>query len=148
VFIELFPSSGCCTVACLLGCYLGMGLHVTVFSIPKQSTLLLLPYLSRPSHSSLFPGSAFHCRRHAGVPGTCSFHLWRCLPVLGSHRLSKLLSNVYISSDMSPSCFSTKRFRCILDIPLRCFDPRYSIPATQLCWHYEIWAERHSSFVF
>jgi hypothetical protein len=26
---ELFPSKGCCTVACLYSCYLAMGLHVT-----------------------------------------------------------------------------------------------------------------------
>jgi hypothetical protein len=30
VFTELFPSNGCCTVACLHNCYLAMGLHVTL----------------------------------------------------------------------------------------------------------------------
>jgi hypothetical protein len=28
---ELFPSNGCCTVACLHRCYLAMGLHFTIF---------------------------------------------------------------------------------------------------------------------
>jgi hypothetical protein len=30
MFAELFPSSGCCTVAYLHSCYLAVGLHVTV----------------------------------------------------------------------------------------------------------------------
>jgi hypothetical protein len=30
VYTELFPSNGCCTVACLHSCYLGMGVHVTI----------------------------------------------------------------------------------------------------------------------
>jgi hypothetical protein len=33
VSTELFPSNGCCTVACLHSCCLAMGLHVTVYSI-------------------------------------------------------------------------------------------------------------------
>jgi hypothetical protein len=33
---ELFPSNGCCTIACLQICYLAMGLHVT---ISKQGRL-------------------------------------------------------------------------------------------------------------
>jgi hypothetical protein len=32
VSTELFPSNGCCTVACLHSCYLAMGLHVTIFT--------------------------------------------------------------------------------------------------------------------
>jgi hypothetical protein len=31
VSTELYPSSGCCTVACLHGSYMTVGLHVTVF---------------------------------------------------------------------------------------------------------------------
>jgi hypothetical protein len=30
VSTDLFPSNGCCTVACLHNCYLAMGLHVTI----------------------------------------------------------------------------------------------------------------------
>jgi hypothetical protein len=30
VSTELFPSNGCCTVACLQGCYLARGLYVTI----------------------------------------------------------------------------------------------------------------------
>jgi hypothetical protein len=29
-FTELFPSNGCCTVACLHSCYLALGLHLTM----------------------------------------------------------------------------------------------------------------------
>jgi hypothetical protein len=28
---ELFPRNGCCTVACLHGCYFAIGLHVTLY---------------------------------------------------------------------------------------------------------------------
>jgi hypothetical protein len=35
---ELFPSNGCCTVACLHSCYLSMGLHVTVYSHTEHAT--------------------------------------------------------------------------------------------------------------
>jgi hypothetical protein len=30
VSTELFPSNGCCTVACLHSCYLAVGLHATI----------------------------------------------------------------------------------------------------------------------
>jgi hypothetical protein len=34
VSIGLFPSNGCCTVACLHSCYLAMGPHVTIYLEP------------------------------------------------------------------------------------------------------------------
>jgi hypothetical protein len=37
VSTELFPSNGCCTVACLHSCYLATGLHVPVLYIIPSS---------------------------------------------------------------------------------------------------------------
>jgi hypothetical protein len=37
VSTELFPSNGCCTVACLHSCYLTTGLHITELSVQNIS---------------------------------------------------------------------------------------------------------------
>jgi hypothetical protein len=38
---ELFPSNGCCTVACLHSCYLAMGLHATIYSFWRSEIMVL-----------------------------------------------------------------------------------------------------------
>jgi hypothetical protein len=72
VSTELFPSNGCCTVACVHSCYLPMGLQVTLYnSVCIYSTELSSP-LSLPSADSQ---KAAHPPRWARV---CCVHKDKC----------------------------------------------------------------------
>jgi hypothetical protein len=42
---ELFPSNGCCTVACSHSCYLAIGLHVTILWLSGLVVALFSPAL-------------------------------------------------------------------------------------------------------
>jgi hypothetical protein len=66
VCIELFPSNGCCTVACLHGCYLAVHLHVIIWQIRIESSCFLAvfstikPYLTSDKYKpSPHPNTLF-----------------------------------------------------------------------------------------
>jgi hypothetical protein len=58
---ELFLSNGCCTVSCLHGCYLAMGLHATILMNIQELQQMIRFHYRETLMNSCFPFSPKKC---------------------------------------------------------------------------------------
>jgi hypothetical protein len=99
VSTELFPSKGCCTVACLHSCCLAMGLHVATWwkpNSPLQKSSTRLPMYSRCDVSSEMFWTGYISQRARARACVCWVYWYRDLR-LSWQRISLLCCVVLCS---------------------------------------------------